>query len=75
MKQSWHEMQAQRTLNRKNPNYKEGHRVRQGWFVLQEKSSGEVVVQAHNGCFGRLAELTATQEEYALWARGTRGAV
>jgi hypothetical protein len=67
-------MQAQRAINRKHPDYKEGHKIRKGFFALLEKSTGEVVVVAKDGCFGRLAELTATQEEYALWAQGTRGA-
>lgn len=72
---TWHEMQAQRTINRKHPNYKEGHRIRKGFFALLEKTTGEVVVVARNGCFGRLAELSATRDEYELWAQGTRGAV
>lgn len=71
---TWYEMNQQRKLNRKNRNFRDGHRRRsRSFFALLEKSSGEVVVQAHDGCFGRLSELAATRDEYDFWAAGTRG--
>lgn len=74
METSWYEMKEQRRINRRNANFAEGHARRgRGFFVLLEKTSGEVVVQARNGCFGRLKELKATRDLYEEWAAGTRG--
>ncbi len=67
-------MNQQRRVNRRKPEWQDGHRARQGFFALLEKTTGEVVVQAKNGCFGRLGELKATQDDYDLWAHGTKGA-
>lgn len=51
--------------------FQEGHRIRKGWAVVQERKSGEVVAQAQNGCFGRMA--TINRDLYDLWALGTLG--
>jgi hypothetical protein len=72
---SWYEMNQQRRANRRKPEWTDGHRKRQGFYALLEKTSGDVVVVAKNGCFGRLAELKATRDEYDLWASGTKGAM
>lgn len=72
--ESWYEMKEQRRANHKNVSFAEGHvRRSRGFFSLLEKTTGEIVVQARNGCFGRLKELKSTREEYDLWAAGTRG--
>lgn len=71
---TWQEMNENRKANRKHPSWKVGHAKRQGSFVLLEKTSGEIVAQAWNGCFGRLKELPNTREEYDRWALGTQGA-
>ena len=77
---SWYEMNQQRRVNRgergsvQRSRFQEGHKRRsQGWAALVEKKSGEVIAQAHNGCFGRLAELD--RDLYDAWAMGTRGAL
>lgn len=66
-------MNQQRRENRRKNEWQGGHHKRQGFFALLEKTSGEVVAVAKNGCFGRLAELKATRDEYDLWAIGTKG--
>ena len=74
---SWFEMKEQRRKNRgergsaQRTAFQEGHRRRKGLSSLVEKKSGEVLVQAKNGCFGRLAEFD--KDLYEEWARGTRG--
>ncbi len=72
---SWYEMNQQRKRNRKNDGWRSGHAKRQGSFALLEKTSGEVVVEAKDGCFGRLATLPNTREEYDKWALGTLGQI
>jgi len=71
---TWYEMNQKRKANRKNSSWKDGHAKRTGSFALLEKTSGEIIVQAQNGCFGRLAELPNTREECDKWALGTQGA-
>lgn len=67
-------MNQQRKKNRKNPAWREAHRLRShGFAAVLEKKSGEVVAQAHNGCFGRMAEID--RDIYDAWARGTLGAL
>lgn len=74
---TWYEMNQQRRLNRgeagsrQRMRYREGHRIRKGYAVILERKSGELVAQAVNGCFGRMAEID--RDIYDLWALGTRG--
>lgn len=74
---AWYEMNQQRKRNRGAPGSEQrrrwnaGHQARQGWAVVQERKSGEVVAQAVNGCFGRMAEID--RDIYDLWALGTLG--
>lgn len=71
---SWWDTKEQRKKNRANKGraYEMARaRRRHGFAVLLEKKSGEVIVQARDGCFGRLLELDPDQ--YQEWAFGTRG--
>jgi hypothetical protein len=71
----WYETKEQRKANRAaDPAaYKAGrYRRRTGFSALIEKKTGEVIVVARNGCFGRLLELDP--DLYAEYALGTRGA-
>lgn len=76
---SWHECKVQRRANRgergslERKAFRDGHRRRQGYFVLLDKKTGEIVTQALNGCFGNLAQFN--QDTYDDWAQGTRGAL
>ena len=76
---SWYEMNQQRRANRgergsrQRERYQEGRRIRRGWAAVLERKSGELVAQAHNGCFGRMAEID--RDIYDEWALGTRGAL
>lgn len=71
---SWWDTKEQRKKNRTNKGRDCEHaraRRRHGWAVILEKKSGEVIVQARAGCFGRLAKFDPDQ--YQEWACGTRG--
>lgn len=74
---NWYEMNQQRRRNRgergsqQRARYAEGRRVRQGWAAVLERKSGELVAQAVNGCFGRMAEID--RDIYDSWALGTLG--